>query len=174
MVEEQLEHAFTFEPLGSKHNRAAFTCEVAALESYLRTQARQDLKKRVAVPFVLTPDGQTIAGYYTLSQYAVQLDAIPEEIAKKLPKYSTVPATLLGRLAIDDAFRGQGLGEKLLMDALQRSLTQSKQVASTAVVVDAKDDTAVAFYKKYGFVALPGIPNRLFIAMGTVQQLFPD
>ena len=119
-----------------------------------------------------TPDGRTIAGYYTLSQYAIGLDAIPEEVAKRLPKYPLVPATLLGRLAVSREFRGQGLGETLLMDALHRSLVASKQVASAGVMVDAKDESGAAFYRKYGFIELPKIAKRLFLPMGTVEQLF--
>lgn len=106
------------EPLGPKHDRATFLCGVPILDDYLHKQAIQDLKKHVAVPFALTSDGVTIAGYYTLSQYAVHLDVIPPEVAKKLPKYPTVPTTLLGRLAVSIAFRGQGHGATLLMDAL--------------------------------------------------------
>jgi predicted GNAT family N-acyltransferase len=160
------------EPLGPKHDRAAFSCGIQSLDVYLYKQAGQDLKKRVAVPFVITPDGSTIAGYYTLSQYAVQLDAIPPEVAKKLPKYPMVPATLIGRLAVSNAFRGQGHGATLLMDALHRSLLYSREVASAGVIVDAKDSAAVAFYKKYGFLELPRIERRLFLAMGTVEELF--
>jgi len=124
------------------------------------------------VVFVLTPDGRTIAGFYTLSQYAVELDVIPEEIAKKLPKYPQAPATLVGRLAVSTQFRGQRLGEKLLMDALCRSFQGSRQLASAAVVVDAKDNRAVAFYKKYGFLELPKVAKRLFLPMGTIEGLF--
>ena len=163
---------FVVEPLGPKHDRAAFSCGVEALDAYLHKQAAQDLKKRAAVPFVITPDGKTIAGYYTLSQYAVQLDAVPDEIAKQLPKYPVVPATLLGRLAVSTAFRGQGLGAILLMDALYRPLQHSKELASAGVVVDAKDAPALAFYEKYGFLELPNIERRLFLPMGTVEQLF--
>jgi GNAT superfamily N-acetyltransferase len=130
---------FVVEPLSSRHDRAVFSCGVPALDTYLHRQAGQDLKKRAAVSFVITPDGRTIAGYYTLSQYAVQLDVVPPEIAKKLPKYPVVPATLLGRLAVSTAFRGQGLGVILLMDALYRALAHGREVASAGVVVDAKD-----------------------------------
>jgi len=126
----------------------------------------------VAVVFVLTPDGKTIAGFYTLSQYTVELDAVPEEIAKKLPKYPLVPATLVGRLAVSVKYRGQRLGERLLMDALHRCLMGSRQLASAAVIVDAKDDVAVAFYKKYGFLELPQVVNRLLLPMGTIEKLF--
>jgi predicted GNAT family N-acyltransferase len=161
-----------FELLGPAHHRAAFSCGVEALDTYLRKQAAQDVKKRVALAFVLTPDGETVAGYYTLSQYAVELGAIPDQIAAKLPKYPFVPATLIGRLAVSNEFRGQGLGKLLLMDALNRCLGGSKQVASAAVIVDAKDDRTAAFYKKYGFIELPKIPNRLFLPMATIEKLF--
>jgi len=163
---------FVVEPLGPKHDRAAFSCGVEILDAYLHKQAGQDLKKRVAVPFVITPDGTTIAGYYTLSQYSVQLDEVPAEVAKKLPKYPIVPVTLLGRLAVSVAFRRQGHGATLLMDALYRTLQHSREVASAGVIVDAKDAAALAFYTKYGFLELPRIERRLFLPMGTVEQLF--
>jgi ribosomal protein S18 acetylase RimI-like enzyme len=163
---------FVIEPLGPKHDRAAFSCGVENLDAYLKKQAGQDLKKRAAVTFVLTPDGMTVAGYYTLSQYSVQLDEIPAAVAKKLPKYPMVPATLLGRLAVSSAFRGQGHGAALLMDALYRTLQHSREVASAGVIVDAKHAAALAFFKKYGFLELPRIERRLFLPMGTVEQLF--
>jgi ribosomal protein S18 acetylase RimI-like enzyme len=174
LADKRKESQFAIEPLGEKHSRAAFSCGVDALDSYLQKQAGQDAKKRAAVPFVATRDGQTIAGYYTLSQYAIGLDAVPEEIAKRLPKYPMVSATLLGRLAVSTEFRGQGLGETLLMDALYRSLNSSKQVASAGVIVDAKDDSATSFYRKYGFLELPKIEKRLFLPMGTIEQLFRE
>ena len=142
------------------------------LDDYLHRQAGQDLKKHVAVPFVITPDESTIAGYYTLSRYAVQLGVIPPDVAKRLPKYPMVPTTLLGRLAVSIAFRGQGLGATLLMDALHRSLTCSSEIASAGVIVDVKDPAAAAFYRKYGFLELPTIERRLFLPMGTVEELF--
>jgi ribosomal protein S18 acetylase RimI-like enzyme len=165
---------FVIEPLGARHGRAAFSCGNQQLDSYLQKQAGQDLKKRAAVPFVITPDHKTIAGFYTLSQYAVDLGELPEEVSKKMPRYPMVSATLLGRLAISERFRGQGLGERLLMDALHRALQSSKQIASAAVVVDAKDDQAVEFYRKYGFIDLPKIERRLFLPMGTIAQLFSE
>ena len=163
---------FTVEPLGERHNRAAFSCGIQALDSYLHRQAGQDARKRVAVPFVATADGRTIVGCYTLSPYAIGLDTIPDTVAKKLPKYPMVPVTLLGRLAVSTQFRNQGLGETLLMDALYRSFESRKQVASAGIIVDAKDELAAAFYRKYGFMGLPKIENRLFLPMGTVEQMF--
>lgn len=165
-------HLFRIEPLGSQHNRGGFSCGVSSLDLYLQKQAGQDLKKHAAVSFVLTPDGTTIAGYYTLSQYAVQLIDVPLEIAKKLPKYPLVPATLIGRLAVSIVLRGQGYGEILLMDALYRILQHSKEVASAAAIVDAIDSAALAFYKKYGFLELPHISNRLFLPITTIEALF--
>ena len=143
-----------------------------ALDFYLQLQAGQDIRRRVAVAYVATTDGKMIAGYYTLSQYSVDLGSLPEEIARKLPKYPVVPATLIGRLAVATTFRGQGIGELLLMDALHRCLRGSKQTASAAVIVDAKDENAFAFYRKYGFLELPKIARRLFLPMATVESLF--
>ena len=164
---------FRVEPLAHAHDRSGFSCGVEALDNYLRKQASQDAAKRVAVCFVLTADGKTIAGFYTLSQYAVDLGALPNHLARKLPKYPEVPATLLGRLAISRDFKGQKLGEFLLLDALHRSLIQSRQVASAALIVDAKDEAAHKFYERYDFLALPGIPDRLFLPMKTIEKLFP-
>lgn len=164
--------SFWTEPLGPNHERAAFSCGVASLDLYLQKQAGQDFKKHVAVSFVLTPDGTQVAGYYTLSQYAVLLANVPAEIAKKLPKYPMVPTTLIGRLAVSIAFRGQGHGETLLMDALFRILRHSKELASAGAIVDALDSAAASFYKKYGFLELPNVPRRLFLPLGTIEALF--
>lgn len=172
MGPEHQQPRFAIEPLGDQHHRAVFSCGVEVLDSYLHRQAGQDTRKRAAVAFVATADGKTVAGYYTLSQYAIQLDAVPEEIAKKLPKYPMVPTTLVGRLAVSTEFRAQRLGELLLMDALHRSLVLSEQAASAGVIVDAKDESAVSFYRKYGFLDLPKVERRLFLPMGTVAQLF--
>lgn len=170
---EERESKFKIEPLSSFHHRAAFSCGVEQLDRYLHKQALQDLKKHAAVPFVLTEDGKAIAGYYTLSQFAVELDVVPEEIARKLPRYPMVSTTLLGRLAVSQEYRGQGLGELLLVDALRRSLQMSRQIASAAVIVDAIDESAARFYGRYGFLELPGIGRRLFLPMGTIQRIFP-
>jgi ribosomal protein S18 acetylase RimI-like enzyme len=159
------------EPLGASHDRAAFSCGVPLRDKYLQTQASQDMKKRLAAVYVLTPDGKTIAGYYTLSAYSVRLDKIPEEIARKLTRMPDVPATLVGRLARGSGFRGQRIGEILLTDALKRSLANSKHVASWTVMVDAKDANAVAFYKKFGFMEIPVTPNRLFLPIETIAKL---
>jgi predicted GNAT family N-acyltransferase len=168
---------FRFEPLDKKkHDRAAFSCEQESLDRYLKEHATQEIKKRVAAVYVLTPDGKTIAGYYTLSQYAIEAGDLPAELVEQLhlPRYDKLPATLLGRLARSKQFKRSGLGELLLMEALKRALEHSRNIASVAVVVDAIDANADAFYRRYGFVAIPNHPNRLFMPMKTVAQLFPE
>jgi predicted GNAT family N-acyltransferase len=168
--------SFRFETLDKKkHNRAAFSCEHESLNRYLREQASQDIKKRIAAVYVLTTDGKTIAGYYTLSQYAIDAGDLPSDAANKLrlPKYEKFPATLLGRLARSKEFKGQGIGEMLIAGALKNALEHSRHIASFAVVVDAKDEKASAFYRSFGFITLPDHPNRLFIPMQTIEQVFP-
>jgi predicted GNAT family N-acyltransferase len=168
---------FRFEPLDKKkHDRAAFSCGQESLDRYLKERATQEIKKRVAAVYVLTSDGKTIAGYYTLSQYAIEAGELPPELIQQLhlPKYDKLPATLLGRLARSKQFKGCGLGELLLMGALKRALEHSRNIASVAVVVDAIDENARAFYGRYGFIDIPSRPNRLFMPMKTVAQLFPD
>lgn len=159
--------------LTKQHDRSGFSCGIEPLDRYLREQAGQDARKRVAAPFVLC--GRTsnaVLGYYTLSALSIDVGAWPEDVARKLPRYPVVPATLLGRLAVDWRLRGKGMGEHLLMDALHRALVASRAVASVAVVVDAKDDNALAFYQRYGFIPFADEPKRLFLPMGTIERLF--
>ncbi len=163
---------FSVEVLEKRHQRDNFDCGGDALNRYIRTQARQEMERDVAIVYVLVPHDQParIAGYYSLSATAVRLSEWPEPTRKKLPRYPLVPATLIGRLAVDQANRGLRLGERLLIDALRRSLTASQTVASVAVIVDAKDTAGVAFYLRYGFIPFPDQPLRLFLPMKTVAQ----
>lgn len=164
--------SITVEPLGRQHDRTAFHCGAEALDRYLKHQARQDADKRVAAPFVaVRPPDRVVLGYYTLSASVLTLTDLPDELARKLPRYPQLPVTLLGRLAVDQATKGQGLGEHLLLDALHRSLAHADQIAAMAVVVDAKDDNAAAFYRHYGFIPLQTQPNRLFVPMRSIAQL---
>lgn len=172
MNELPARESYEIESLQDRHERTAFHSSVAALDNYLQKQAGQDVKKRVAAVFVATPDSKTIAGFYTLSAHTFDLGDLPADIAKKLPRYSLLPATLLGRLAVSTNFRGMGVGEILLMDALKRALDATRQVASMAVVVDAKDDQAAAFYRRYDFLPLPSHPRRLFLLMKSIPRLF--
>ncbi len=162
----------TVEPLGRQHDRTAFYCGADALDRYLKQQARQDADKRVAAPFVaVNPPNTRVLGYYTLSASVVTLTDLPDELTRKLPRYPQLPVTLLGRLAVDQSARGQRLGEHLLLDALHRSLTHADEIAAMAVVVDAKDENAAAFYRHYEFIPLQAQPRRLYVPMRVVAQL---
>jgi predicted GNAT family N-acyltransferase len=155
-------------------NRAAFSCGDDELDRYFHSHASQDVRKRVAAAFVLvsSKDGKTVAGFHTLSTMVVRLSDLPEKTAKKLSKYPNMPATLLGRLAVDINHRGQKIGEFLLMDALHRSLSLNRQIGSIAMVVDGKNEQARSFYMRYGFIQFPDRPSRLFLPMKTIEMLF--
>src|SRR5690606_33783760 len=140
-----MRHKFNVTLLDTKlHDRAAFSCGEQSLDEYLKSRAGQDLKRRLAITYVLSPeaDPSLVAGYYTLSSYAVLTTELPKEVTRKLSRHDRFPTTLIVRLARDDSFRGEGLGELLLLDALHKALRSSDQVASFAVVVDALDDRA--------------------------------
>lgn len=141
------------------------------MDRYLKQQAGQDARKNVAAPFVLLePGSQTVKGYYTLSMTGIDLAHLPEELARRLPKYPIAPAVLLGRLAVDQGCRGCGAGGFLLADALKRSLRS--EIAWVAIVVDAIDEQACAFYEHYGFIRFPSSSTKLFILKKTVEQTF--
>lgn len=162
------------EPLSRRHDRDAFACGEPALDLYLKRQASQDVKRRIAAVFVLAGDtAATIAGFYTLSAHALAFGALPAAIAEKLPRYLEIPTLLLGRLARDLRFRGQGIGELLLFDALKRALGSSGTVGAFAVVVDAMNDWAVQFYLSYGFQPVSDQPSRLFLPMATIERILP-
>jgi hypothetical protein len=164
------EFPYWIEPLGPDHDRIEFSCGNPTLDTYLREQAGQDLKRKLAAVFVLTRDGKTVAGYYTLSAHAINAGELPPALNKKLPRLP-VPVTLLGRMAISHLFQRRGLGEFALLNALERALKGSRQVASWAVVVDAKAGSR-DFYLKHSFLPLPDSQHRLFLPMKTVETLF--
>jgi GNAT superfamily N-acetyltransferase len=165
---------FVIEALGSQHDRASFSCGVPTLDRYLREQAGQDTRRNVARTFVLVErESGRIAGYYSLAAASVLLTDLPEELAKRLPAYDHIPAVLLGRLAIerDPRFRGQGLGADLLNRALAHCLHLSKQLGAYAVVVDALDERAAAFYRHHQFIPVSQQPLRLFIEMRLIERM---
>ena len=166
---------YRIEPLGKSHDRTSFSCGSAALDRYLQQQARQDAEKSVAAPFVLTaPPALRVLGYYTLSASLVNTSELPDALAKKLPRYPQLPVTLLGRLAVDQSMKGKGMGQYLLLDALRRCAEAAGNIAAMAVVVDAKDDAAEAFYRHFSFLPLQQQPRRMFLPMKAVAGLFYD
>jgi ribosomal protein S18 acetylase RimI-like enzyme len=154
-------------PLDAAHDRAAFNSDSEPLNRYLREQATQDIRRRVAACFVALAEGQRIAGYYTLASASLLLTDLPTGIGKKLPRYPTLPTVRMGRLAVDQAFKAQGLGGALLADALNRAARS--EIAAFALIVDAKDETAAAFYRHHGFIALPDSPLTLFLPLAPIQ-----
>ncbi|MEI9918973.1 MAG: GNAT family N-acetyltransferase [Bacteroidota bacterium] len=152
--------------LDSSHKKAAFSCEEQSLTDYLRKHAGQDIKRKVALCFVHADPDKTIKGYYTLSSDSIDRELLPEELKKKMP-YKNLPVTLLGRLARDSQFKGQGIGELLLADALKRAYQASSEVASFAVVTDPIDSKAADFYKSFGFISLES--GRMFLTMDTIN-----
>ena len=159
---------FQLVPLDSAQDRAAFRSDSDPLNRYLREQVTQDIRRRVAACFVALADGQRIAGYYTLASASLLLTDLPASTGKKLPRYPTVPVVRMGRLAVDQAFEGQGLGGALLADALDRA--SRSEIAAFALMVDAKDEAAAAFYRHHGFIVLPDSPLSLFLPLATVQR----
>jgi GNAT superfamily N-acetyltransferase len=158
---------FEVASLSAGHDRTTFHCASEALNHYLKEQATQDTRRRVAACFVALDATQRIAGYYTLASASVLLNALPASVGKKLPRYPTIPAIRMGRLAVDQAFQGQGLGGALLADALDRAVRA--EIAAYALIVDAKDKPAAAFYLHHGFLALPQTPLTLFLPLATVR-----
>ena len=155
------------------HNRSNFNCEEESLTNYLQKQASQDMKKNLAVCFVLLDDDDNeIKGYYTLTSDSLNKDDVPIKYIKQIPANYDVPVTLLGRLARDFSMRNKGAGEYLLLDALQRSYNISKKgIGSMAVIVDPIDKNAVNFYIRYGFILLPD-SGKMFLSMKVLSKLF--
>ncbi len=165
--------SFLTERLNSSHNREDFFCGKESLDNYLKSQATQDVKRKLSACFVMTThESNLITGYYTLSNNSVALNLIPSIMRDKLPQsYKNIPATLLGRLAVSIDYQRQGAGRLLLFDALSRCYSTSKIIGSFAVIVDPLDKEAVDFYEKYGFIKLPD-NGKMFLPMKTIEQLF--
>lgn len=153
-------------PLIPAHDRSSFQCNVEALDRYLKTQARQDIKRQISRVFVATqPDNpKKVIGYYTLSALSIELSQFPETLARKLPKHP-IPAALIGRLAVSTFAQGKGVGKMLLTDAIKRALAVGDQIAIYAMVVDAINENAKKFYEQFGFMRLYAENSRLFLPL---------
>lgn len=157
------------EPLNAVHDRKNFSCGVAALDDYLATRATQDIKRRIGNCFVAVTGDNQIAGYYTLAATSIPLTDISDAEAKKLPRYPLIPAALMGRLAIDQRFQGLKLGGALIIDAAKRAATSD--AAIYAMIVEAKDGTAKAFYEHLGFVCFRSRPLSLYLPLATLLSV---
>ena len=160
---------FLIEALGPDHDRSEFTCGTIALDRYFRGQVSQDVRRRATACYVaVEAAGSKIAGYYTLAAGGVPLVEMPPTLAKKLPRYPSVPVARLGRLAVGRAYHGRKLGSALLWDAIERSLRS--EIAVFALVVDAKDDQAAAFYLHHGFVSFGSQPMQFVLPLTKLRS----
>lgn len=160
---------FRIEALAGQ-DRAGFTCGVEPLDRYLKTQAGQDMRRRVSNCFVAVPDGTaTVAGFYTLAAASIPVHDLPDEATRRLPRYPVLPAALIGRLAVGQGFRGKQLGAVLLFDAVLRALRAEPAVLT--VIVDAKDEVATDFYRHHGFQSFTARPSTLFLPTETATRL---
>jgi ribosomal protein S18 acetylase RimI-like enzyme len=146
------------ERLEKNHNRNFFDCGEEKLNSYLQKHAGQDTKKHVSAVYVavLLDSPSIIIGFYTLSAAQMDISNIPSEIAKTLPRYPHLPAFRIGRLAINKEQQNLGIGK----------------IGGIAVIVEAKNEKAISFYKKYGFIQLPEQPLNMFLPMKVIKNLF--
>ena len=161
---------FVIEPLSKVHDRSGFACGNDRIDTYFRKTVSQDIKRHYATCFVARErETGIVAGFYTLSSIGVPLTEVPENLAKKLPRYPTVPAALIGWLGRHKDFRGLGLGEALLFDAI-RTIAKAT-IGAHAIFADAIDDDAVTFYRKFGFTSLTGRPRGLYLPVATALSL---
>lgn len=152
----------SIEPL-AKHERRDFSCGVEALDDWFHRRAGQDEKRDVARIFVAIDDALGVVGFYSLSAYTLSIVDLPTGQAKRLPRYDLLPAALIGRLARDSRVQGQGVGDLLLADAVRRIVSAADTLAVYAIIVEAKDEQAAAFYSSFGFAPFPNRPLRLFM-----------
>ena len=165
--------SYLVEPMSAaKHRRNQFSCEEPELTEFFHHRALGEMEARASACFVLAPkeDPGRVAGFYTLSAPTISLVKLPLALTTELPKYPNLPATLLGRLARDQEFRGAGLGDLLLISALRHALGSTSSVGSVAMVTDPKNAKADDFYRKYGFRNLGG-GRRMFLTMKEVAAL---
>ena len=160
---------FAIETLNAIHDRAAFKSGVEALDRYFAGQVSQDIRRRVAACFVAVDQGTgAVIGFYTIATSSIPLPDLAPETAKKLPRYPLVPAVRIGRLAVAASHRGNGFGSGLLIDGLARAIRA--EIPAYAMVVDAKDDAAAAFYKHYGFVRFVSQPMSRYLPLAEAAK----
>ncbi len=160
---------FRVVPFNPSFDRNTFNCGAEALDCYFRDQLSQDIRRRVTACFIAISIDGRVAGFYTLASSSVFIGDLQENIKKKLPRYPSVPVVRMGRLAVDQTFKGQGLGGALLADALTRVIRS--EIAAYALVVDAKDNTAADFYRHHGFIMTAREDLTLFLPLATAQEV---
>lgn len=159
---------FSIELLRSAHDRAAFSSGYPALDRYLRELASQDMRRRVSNCYVAIEPSNRVAGYYTFAATSLPLGDLTPEQARRLPRYAAFPAALVGRLAVDLEYRGRGLGAALIVDAIARAVRA--EPAIYAIVVDAKDEAALGFYRHLGFYRFASRPMTLYLPIAEAAR----
>jgi GNAT superfamily N-acetyltransferase len=172
------------QPLTSADAASGFVCESPELTRFFGEQATQNQRRDMSHTWVLhrpdeRPELPRVLGFYTLTLGAIEREALPPELARRLPRYP-IPALLIGRLARDSRVRGLGIGEQLLADAHLRVLAVNAQAGGVVVLVDAKDPRAHDFYARFGYVPLgqtgaaprPDWPRRMFLPVATLRKAF--
>ena len=160
------------EVLNKTHDRDNFDCGVQELNQYLKKIARQHTVKGISKSFVLLESAQPtqILGFFTLTFCEVQASDLPAKHAKKYP--SKIPAAKLGRLAVSKNVQRQGLGQVMMIDAIQKTLRVAQNIGIIGFFVDAKDSKAEMYYKQFGFISMPNNSLQLFFPISTLQQNF--
>jgi ribosomal protein S18 acetylase RimI-like enzyme len=162
---------WAIQKLSAQHDRSAFDCGKGALNDFLMKYAGQNQKLGVSQTYVaVQPNSAKVDGYYAISSGAVEFASVPDDVRKRLPRYP-VPVAHLGRLAVDKAAKGKGLGRLLLLDAMERIIRAADSIGICAIEVWAKDNEAKSFYAKYGFVPLLDDPLHLYISIHTIRKL---
>lgn len=157
-----------------RHDCTQFDCGSPPLDNWLKQFAGQHERKDLARAFVLVRPGQAhVLGYYAISTCAIRYEELPAKQAKGIPKHLTIPGALLGRLAVDRSVQGQGLGDLLLFDALERVAGLAGEIGIRAVVVHALDGKAAAYYRRHGFLECLDDPLHLFLPLTVIRKLFP-
>lgn len=155
--------------LTGAHDRSEFSCGVAVLDRYFREHVTQDIRRRLTNCFVaIEQTSGVVAGYYTFSAASVAALDLPEEATRRIARYPLLPAGLIGRLAVATRFRGRHFGAALLADAVQRAMRAEPAIFT--LLVEAKDESAAAFYRVHGFQPLASKPNTLFLSLGTAGR----
>lgn len=162
-----------FTAFSKKLRRDRFDCGNRELNEYIKAYAGQDSRRNLSRVYVAVPveDPTTIIGYYTLSASSALFSSFPPELGDRLPKYP-IPIALIGRLAVDQNYQKLGLGQQLVLHALKMTLKVNISLAIHALVVEAKDNAAKRFYQKFDFIPFRDNPERLFLPIKTIQDVY--
>ena len=154
-------------PLTADHDLSQFDCGESVLDVWLKERALRN-ESRFSRTYVVS-EGQRVAGYYSISAGSVERAAAPGKLRRNAP--DAIPVTIIGRLAVDRAFAGRGLGANLLSDALTRIALAAQTIGIAAVLVHAKDEKAKAFYLACAeFLEYPADSRTLFLSVETVMR----